>query len=950
MYNISDEYKEQIPLAGRIKDTIIEIEDGELTVGQIDMMTVKEFDNLLVGMLSDTTKLVTNKIVYRFKGQLYKTIMKELELEVKGQMSLVDKILHLKNGLRVNGKFEYVDFGNFIVKTTEDVKDKETIKVTAYDNMLKFMIPFDLSKLKVTLPCTIKVFAKALADYCGVELYTENFFNNDILIDEDYFTIQKMTCRDVLEKLAQATLCTIFIKEDKLYFSDINSIDEVLDINVLKTLKLENKFGPVNSFVLGRGDVEDNVYNNDEESINTNGLCEIRFDENEILDNKREQVITNMFNHIKGLEFYPFEAKEVGLGYLEPCDLVKCRDRQKNEYKCLILNLELAITSGMTETISANTPDTTTTEYKYATKEEKANLKTWRLTKKNEGIIEDVIEQTSENSQKLSKHEQTIDSMKDTISSQETKIKTIEGKADTAQSTADGAVSQIKTTNTKLVEVEKTVDGITQSVSAVEEEVETAQSTADSTKNNLATNYYTKTEAENKITQTAESTKSEVSKTYSTKTETANAKTEAINSANASTDNKLKDYSTTTQMNSKITQTAESINKEVSKKVGNNEIISKINQSAETIAISANKLNINGAVSANGNFKVDTSGNMTCKNANVSGKVTATSGTIGGFNITDNYISCTKNNNFGYIGNMSNNSNDFIFVRTGTEGNYKFPFYIRGNGLVHAENMEIAGGNINLQDNGTYESAKVIAKNSKDSSEFSKFGSSGVMVQRRYNGLLDGSYGSNYFGIVRSSPDDYILESITGRIGSDTSFAVYSNGVSTTIYPDRIIVNNEGPAMYGMNEHKYRCKWTGSQLQFWVDVTNVGTLSDKRLKTEIQDIDEDFIKAIEEVEMKQFKVANRNGLISFGILAQDLIDIFEKYNKNPFDYEIVYETQYRTDDDTIYYAINYEQYLILKSKAQEQEIKELQEKDKQKDEIIQDLIKRVELLEKGANK
>ena len=176
---------------------------------------------------------------------------------------------------------------------------------------------------------------------------------------------------------------------------------------------------------------------------------------------------------------------------------------------------------------------------------------------------------------------------------------------------------------------------------------------------------------------------------------------------------------------------------------------------------------------------------------------------------------------------------------------------------------------------------------------------------------------------------------------------------TTNIRPGEITISNSrgtGTVMHGREEgHNYTCRWTNSQLQFWVDTTNVGTLSDKRLKTEIKDIDEDFIKAIKEIEMKQFKVDNRNGLITFGILAQDLIDIFEKYNKNPFDYEIVYKTQYKIDDETVYYGINYEQFLILKAKAQELEIKELQEKEKQKEEIVQDLLKRVQALEKGAN-
>lgn len=186
---------------------------------------------------------------------------------------------------------------------------------------------------------------------------------------------------------------------------------------------------------------------------------------------------------------------------------------------------------------------------------------------------------------------------------------------------------------------------------------------------------------------------------------------------------------------------------------------------------------------------------------------------------------------------------------------------------------------------------------------------------------------------INSDKNYIILDNIaiygdTGKIVGDCNFS------SLPTYQGNSLV-------WGSSGHKYHLEWTDSRLDFYVDVTNVGTLSDKRLKTEIQDIDDDFIKVIEEVEMKQFKVANRNGLISFGILAQDLIEIFKKYNKNPFDYEIIYETQYRTDDDTIYYAINYEQFLILKTKAQEQKLNK-------QEEIINNLIKRIEKLE--ANK
>lgn len=272
---------------------------------------------------------------------------------------------------------------------------------------------------------------------------------------------------------------------------------------------------------------------------------------------------------------------------------------------------------------------------------------------------------------------------------------------------------------------------------------------------------------------------------------------------------------------------------------------------------------------------------------------------------------------------------------------------IAGNEInLTSKNITIKSDNFNVDENGNITCNNATMNNSNIvGGNLKMWGSDALDGVRVFR---DASQNTKYMA--------YMVSDCIGVNKGDDSASMLPTSISiglSTMFKDKILspavlINGEGFAMYGMNQHKYRCNWTGSQLQFWVDETNVGTLSDKRLKTDIKEIDDDFIKAIKEIEMKQFKIANRNGLVSFGILAQDLIEIFEKYNKNPFDYEIVQETQYRTDDDTIYYTINYEQFLILKAKAQEQEIKELQEKDKQKDEVIQDLLKRVQALEKGA--
>lgn len=92
-------------------------------------------------------------------------------------------------------------------------------------------------------------------------------------------------------------------------------------------------------------------------------------------------------------------------------------------------------------------------------------------------------------------------------------------------------------------------------------------------------------------------------------------------------------FATKAFVNSSIKQTADAIELEVSKKVGDNEIISKINQSAEQIQIQADKISLEGK-------EIDlTSDNITIDSDNFSvdeeGNITATGGTLGAWTINN---------------------------------------------------------------------------------------------------------------------------------------------------------------------------------------------------------------------------------------------------------------------------------------------------------------------------
>ena len=139
------------------------------------------------------------------------------------------------------------------------------------------------------------------------------------------------------------------------------------------------------------------------------------------------------------------------------------------------------------------------------------------------------------------------------------------------------------------------------------------------TKKVLKDGYYTKTDVESHITAAKDEINLGVSKTYETKTTVTEKCNAAEKNANKATDEKLTEYSTTEQMNSAIKVKADAIESTVSKKVGSDEIISKINQSAESVSINASKISLNGAVTANSNFKINKDGSAETKALKVTG-------------------------------------------------------------------------------------------------------------------------------------------------------------------------------------------------------------------------------------------------------------------------------------------------------------------------------------------
>lgn len=351
-------------------------------------------------------------------------------------------------------------------------------------------------------------------------------------------------------------------------------------------------------------------------------------------------IANNIYGKIRGIIYRPFSADCKG----NPCIEVGDAVRLPTKYEII----ESYVLKRTLKGIQALRDNYEATGEEYRSTQANSVHKSIIQLKGKTNVLTRTIEETNS---KITDVESGLSSeIKQTATDIRTEVK----------NTADGLSSSIEqTANSIRSEVSDSVNNLSSSIQQNAESIATEVKRANEAEGNLST----------KITQTAESITSEVSKNYETKENATNTKTElessikqtadgftaelskqvtetkqyaesaaetAESNAKQDTADKLKDYSTTTemntqinataegisaevtrklqsystteQMNSAIRQTADSINTEVSKKVNGDEIISKINQSAENVSIEANKINLNGAVTANQNFKIGSDG------------------------------------------------------------------------------------------------------------------------------------------------------------------------------------------------------------------------------------------------------------------------------------------------------------------------------------------------------
>lgn len=231
-------------------------------------------------------------------------------------------------------------------------------------------------------------------------------------------------------------------------------------------------------------------------------------------------------------------------------------------------------------------------------------------------------------------------------------------------------------------------------------------------------------------------------------------------------------------------------------------------------------------------------------------------------------------------------------------------FAVDNDGKVTASNFNMSGGSIALNGNLSNSTIDLTATDN-----------SGNNYELWMNGAV--------LRIVKNDENLITLYGATGSIGAQTMYA-------QEIDSDKFRETDRGYAMCGdATGHTYHCGWNGSALSFQVDTTWVWSSSDKHLKKNIKAINQDYIDAVGSVDLFQYNL-NRQGYsdkpLYFGAMAQDIIENLKDKGHVNENLDMIFQNKATSDDDTLYYGMNYEQFLILRLAGDEQKIDKMQKR------------------------
>lgn len=307
------------------------------------------------------TDCESNKITYReyiiitgtqtqidIQGEMYQTAYKDTHFVGTFNLGYV-KFKTENNVTYINKEFDYykevngnsIMMGHYIVTEVTDNDTNEEITVTAFDNGLKFAIPYvsglDYDSNEVTLFDVLE----ECCQNCGVELVNESITNGDFIVENNQF-LNDETYGDVICAIAQTSgdFATI-TNEGKLqllFYTDTNEIiEDYVELEDKRDTRPITCLGIETSQVQGQG-----AEIKDDELIEEYGENWLIIKDDPFLYTleKREQVKQAIFNKVKGFGYSAFTSKYSFKPYLTLGDKIQFRNKSGELVDTIILRIE----------------------------------------------------------------------------------------------------------------------------------------------------------------------------------------------------------------------------------------------------------------------------------------------------------------------------------------------------------------------------------------------------------------------------------------------------------------------------------------------------------------------------------------------------------------------------------------------------------------------------------
>lgn len=356
------------------------------------------------------------------EGNIFGTaIAKALSFEIDSSVDLEGKEFKYFTGIKTTIGIEWIDLGTFI---TQDVALNDTTKintVNAMDYMLKTNIEYTTDLQYSNNNVTLGQVAQEACNKAGITLATTDFPNVDFIVDSNQFS-QGTLIRQVISAIAQISGTVAKVRnDDKLYFitpKTTGTVRKVFNLSDYSEAEIKRATHPINLISLGMSDVEgENVVMKDEQSILFDGENSLIINDNPFAytEAKRQQLITAIFNAVKGFEYKAFELIGQGLPYLESLDNVQIVDFEGNTYNSFLFRFYHKSPNGLETEMSAPSITDATVAYQNIATAEQIAKRTEIIVNKQEQTITGIIKNQTEFENQLTQVEQTVNSIQQQV-------------------------------------------------------------------------------------------------------------------------------------------------------------------------------------------------------------------------------------------------------------------------------------------------------------------------------------------------------------------------------------------------------------------------------------------------------------------------------------------------------------------------------------------------------